>query len=76
MILNPHTCNQGYLYTYQKVEDDQGNAKLHFLHKVLFQFIHLSRALQTICLSEKILSISFSCLKCTEVPLKFAGLVC
>lgn len=34
MILNPHTCDQGYLYTYRKFEDDEGNAKLQLLHKV------------------------------------------
>ena len=35
MVLNPHTCNQGYLYSYKVIEDDQGNTKLQFLHKVV-----------------------------------------
>eukprot|EP00795_Rhopilema_esculentum_P001912 gene1912-16412_t len=33
MVLNPHTCNQGYLYTYKRTEDETGNVRLHFLHK-------------------------------------------
>ena len=34
MVLNPHTCNQGYLHTYKRMEDDFGNTKLELLHKV------------------------------------------
>ena len=34
MVLNPHTCNQGYLHTYKRVQDEFGTTKLELLHKV------------------------------------------
>ncbi len=33
MVLNPRSCNQGYLHTYRRIDDEVGNVRLELVHK-------------------------------------------
>ncbi len=33
MVLNPRSCNQGYLHTYRRIDDEVGIVRLEFIHK-------------------------------------------